>query len=224
MFAGRCFIFTDLGDEKSSSSVHSSHTTIIQTLVADCIAAALQTMDTCQFLDKTVGLARASYTEFSSCRAALLIITTQCLQTQTSTYRQTLREGLAMLKKMAHGSKSAHTEMSLIEGFERVIAKLDDMGESSAYATFKEWENTWKGTLPYLDLPMESSNAPLSTTVSVNSNMANAPFPPSADLPTPSSMPFFGTATEFASFPETMEDWSTFMDYGFSSNNGMNPM
>jgi hypothetical protein len=127
-----------------------------------------------------------------------------------------------MLKKMAHGSKSAHTEMSLIEGFERVIARLDDMEEASAYARFKQWENTWKGTFPTPELPPELSNGPPLETLSEESNIPPGPFPDSADLPTPSSMPFFGTTTEFASFPQTLEDWSTFMDYGFSSNNGMN--
>jgi len=138
MFAGRCFIFTDLGGESGPSTQQGSHPSIVQALVADCIAAALLTMDTCRFLDRTVGLARASYTEFSSCRAALLILTTQCLQTRDSTYRQSLREGLAMLETIAHGIKSAHTEMTLIEGFESVIAKLDDMEETSAYARFKQ--------------------------------------------------------------------------------------
>ncbi|KAH8657913.1 fungal-specific transcription factor domain-containing protein [Xylariales sp. PMI_506] len=170
-------------------------------LVTDCVDAALTVIDTCAQLRNTVGLARASYTEFSSCRAALLVIITQCLLQQqrrgqqqraatsvnsassvsgASTVvggsgagagvassratmatpdsqrrmREALRQGMAMLKEMAAGGESATSEASLIEAFERAIARLDDdiavaegaeeVSSAPDYSSFKKWETLWK--------------------------------------------------------------------------------
>ncbi|EEY19348.1 PrnA protein [Verticillium alfalfae VaMs.102] len=49
-------------------------------LVADCVDAALDIVDTCRLLRGTIGLARASYTEFSALRVGLLVLLTQCLE------------------------------------------------------------------------------------------------------------------------------------------------
>ncbi|OHF02368.1 fungal specific transcription factor domain-containing protein [Colletotrichum orchidophilum] len=132
-------------------------------LVADCVDAALCVVETCRLLRNTVGLARASYTEFSSCRAALLVIITQCLQMKTDRLRDALREGMAMLREMSAGGESAKSEMSLIEAFERAISRLDMADETnggttgggsssgakeSDYARFKKWEMLWKTDTP----------------------------------------------------------------------------
>ncbi|KAK1521079.1 fungal specific transcription factor domain-containing protein [Colletotrichum abscissum] len=146
----------------SSSTSKTTHPRAV--LVADCVDAALLVVETCRLLRNTVGLARASYTEFSSCRAALLVIITQCLQKKTDRLRDALREGMAMLREMSAGGESAKSEMSLIEAFERAISRLDMADESngggaganggasgvkeSDYARFKKWEMLWKTDTP----------------------------------------------------------------------------
>ncbi|KAK1708077.1 fungal-specific transcription factor domain-containing protein [Colletotrichum lupini] len=146
----------------SSSTGKTTHPRAV--LVADCVDAALLVVETCRLLRNTVGLARASYTEFSSCRAALLVIITQCLQKKTDRLRDALREGMAMLREMSAGGESAKSEMSLIEAFERAISRLDMADESngggagagggasgvkeSDYARFKKWEMLWKTDTP----------------------------------------------------------------------------
>lgn len=158
----------------SSGSGGSSRTRSLRSaLVADCVDAALTVIDTCQVLHHGIsdssgtsaatrlGLARASYTEFSACRAALLVIIAQCLQRRTDEagqrLRGALRAGMAMIKEMAAGGESARSEASLIEAFERAIARLDAAAAEeeaatatasgaaeSDYARFKRWEMLWK--------------------------------------------------------------------------------
>lgn len=129
-------------------------------LVTDCVEAALTIIDTCKILRDTIGSARASYTEFSACRAALLVIITQCLQSKTDRLRQALRDGVSMIKVMSAGGESARSEASLIEVFERAIARLDSSedgvassqgaggGAESDYSRFKRWESLWKTDAP----------------------------------------------------------------------------
>ncbi|KAK2756350.1 fungal specific transcription factor domain-containing protein [Colletotrichum kahawae] len=191
MFAGRPFIFPRESTRSTASSSGSPADSAVQqpprtsissgtaaaataaaakthprsVLVADCVDAALYVIETCRLLRNSIGLARASYTEFSSCRAALLVIITQCLQRKTDRLREALRDGLAMLKEMSTGGESAKSEMSLIEAFERAISRLDandDAASSSAkesdYARFKKWEMLWKTDTPAHDARSERSH------------------------------------------------------------------
>ncbi|KAI8181119.1 hypothetical protein K4K51_002113 [Colletotrichum sp. SAR 10_75] len=183
MFAGRPFIFPRESTRSTASSSGSPADSAIpprtgsaaaaaaakahprSVLVADCVDAALCVVETCRLLRNSIGLARASYTEFSSCRAALLVIITQCLQKKTDRLREALRDGLAMLKEMSTGGESAKSEMSLIEAFERAISRLDandDAASSSAkesdYARFKKWEMLWKTDTPAHDARSERSH------------------------------------------------------------------
>ncbi|KAI8297024.1 hypothetical protein K4K59_003695 [Colletotrichum sp. SAR11_240] len=182
MFAGRPFIFPRESTRSTASSSGSPADSAVpprtgsaaaaaakahprSVLVADCVDAALCVVETCRLLRNSIGLARASYTEFSSCRAALLVIITQCLQKKTDRLREALRDGLAMLKEMSTGGESAKSEMSLIEAFERAISRLDandDAASSSAkesdYARFKKWEMLWKTDTPAHDARSERSH------------------------------------------------------------------
>ncbi|KAH6662878.1 PrnA protein [Verticillium dahliae] len=97
-------------------------------LVADCVDAALDIVDTCRLLRGTIGLARASYTEFSALRVGLLVLLTQCLEhrgaNRTERLRAALGDGMAMLKDMSTWGASARFDASLIEAFEHAIARL----------------------------------------------------------------------------------------------------
>lgn len=171
MFTGRPFITPHLRPRTSSSTPSSSSTPEPRTdsrsiLIADCVDAALSIIDTCKLLRSTIGLARASYTEFSACRAALLVIVTQCLRERTERLREALREGVAMIKVMSAGGESARSEASLIEVFERAVARLDAAaaadgegrgeggGRESEYARFKQWEMLWKQSTPSIGGPV----------------------------------------------------------------------
>lgn len=261
MFVGRVFILPQLrqGDGTASnqeSPGESSTTTTTTTspsssslsrkrlrtiLVANCVKAAMLVIETCRAIRNSVGLARASYTEFSSCRAALLVITTQCLQNKTYQFRQSLRDGLSMLKEMSSSSESAHSETSLIQAFERAIANFysagtqhrpDQSDTESEYKKFQRWQQSLKseGQASAASGPGDGTVASQQDGVSANDKNMMAPPPPatgvsrsSSDDPAHDMMyaasctPFFGVDGNFASFPQNPEDLSAFFGADFGS-------
>ncbi|GMG02754.1 unnamed protein product [Aspergillus oryzae var. brunneus] len=122
----------------------------LYTLGSSCVSAAHTVIEICRHLYNTIGLARASYTEFSACHAALLVINTQCLQATDYRQHHAIREGFTMLKEMSGEAELARTEVSLIEGFQHIIASMDIAGDdvagdmASDFSTFKNWENSWR--------------------------------------------------------------------------------
>ncbi|KAG9258839.1 PrnA protein [Emericellopsis atlantica] len=126
-------------------------------MIADCVDAALSIVDLCRLLQNTIGLARASYTEFSGLRVALLVILSQFIEKQqqdaTERLRQPLYEGIAMLKNMAAWGASARFDASLIEAFEHAIARMEvpdnpqePVSRESDYEMFKKWQMEWQGS------------------------------------------------------------------------------
>ncbi|OOF98842.1 hypothetical protein ASPCADRAFT_504404 [Aspergillus carbonarius ITEM 5010] len=124
------------------------------TLVTDCVEAALEIIDLCRLLRDEPGLARASFTEFSSCRAALLVILAQSLTKRTERLGEALDKGMALIKIMSMGVGSARAAVSVIETLERAIRRLEEYSQTqpqgstgvveSAYDRFKNWEMLWK--------------------------------------------------------------------------------
>lgn len=124
-------------------------------MVTDCVEAALEIIDLCRLLRDETGLARASFTEFSSCRAALLVILAQGLTKRTERLGAALEQGISLIKIMSMGVGSARSAVSVIEALERAIRRLEMWSESqqtqsngnsmeSAYDRFKNWEMLWK--------------------------------------------------------------------------------
>lgn len=233
MYAGRAFIFPReaiRGNASTSSSPADSNNQRPTTphksnprsiLVADCVEAALTIVETCHLLQNTIGLARASYTEFSSCRAALLVIITQCLQKKTDRLHDGLRTGMAMIKEMSAGGESARSEASLIEVFERAISRLDATVDSSGretdYSRFKKWELLWKNDAPVQEMGHEESpetSMPLHT--NPNTFWRGAVNPARPGMPAMhAASPFIGMDANFPSVPQVMDEFSTLFGYGF---------
>lgn len=249
MFTGRPFIFLRVPSRSNASSSSSpaeqAHlqrpassprkTDSRSILVADCVEAALTIVDTCKIIRNSIGLARASYTEFSACRAALLVIITQCLQGKTDRLRQSLKDGVAMIKVMSAGGESARSEASLIEVLERAIARLDapedanlNSGAENDYARFKKWEMLWKNDSPSSGQAGNSSGRAMPDTP--------GPMPPpplmtglwsgggagvgalgrsSGVTPMQGMTPSGAMDWNFASFPQTMDEFSSMFGQGF---------
>ncbi|KAI9369069.1 hypothetical protein BJX61DRAFT_536738 [Aspergillus egyptiacus] len=159
IFLGRPFLFSSMrgfssGPPQSSPlKMPSGVSKNRSTLVTDCVEAALEIIDLCRLLRDETGLARASFTEFSSCRAALLVILAQSLTKRTERLREALQKGMGLIKIMSMGVGSARSAVSVIEALERAISRLDQYssqaaGQSgsteSAYDRFKNWEMLWK--------------------------------------------------------------------------------
>ncbi|KAF5615096.1 hypothetical protein F52700_13556 [Fusarium sp. NRRL 52700] len=165
MFVGRPFLLKkDTKDSATSPSVPenspgtnersaSKLVTSREELINDCIKAATEALDICQQLRSSgMGLARASYSEYSACRASLLVLIAYSIRNLSDQFRKSLCEGLDMIREMSAVGESARSEISLIESLERALARLhagsrpNDVDNStnqaysdSAYEAFRSW-------------------------------------------------------------------------------------
>lgn len=163
-------------------------------IVTDCIDAALEIVDLCRLLRDETGLARASFTEFSSCRAALLVILAQSLTKRTERLRESIDKGMALIKIMSMGVGSARSAVSVIEALERAIRRLEEWsvsrggngsnpgGAESAYDRFKSWEMLWKsGPLsPSISVPLSSGQDHIASVGGASSSNNPLPMTPMA--------------------------------------------
>ncbi|KAL3440279.1 putative fungal-specific transcription factor [Aspergillus insuetus] len=127
----------------------------VQALVTDCLEAAVRIIELCQLLQDTVGLARVSYTEFSSCRAALLALIAQILYQQSSRARDALSQGMTLIRQMCPSVESARSDVAVIEALERASRRLHRQSElekqdrasstdNLAYRQFQRWAQLWR--------------------------------------------------------------------------------
>lgn len=111
--------------------------------------AAISTIALLRTLHETTGLARSSYTEFSSCRAALLVMLAQSVVgpvpgfTQQSSQQQqqqsqqqprlkaAVEMGMKLIRRMAAGNNvSTQSEASIIEALETAVRRLHAMQDA----------------------------------------------------------------------------------------------
>lgn len=155
VYMGRPFIFNtrrkeDLPENQNVERAQRSE------LVNDCVQSALDIIEVLQTLADNFGLCRASYTEFSSCRAALLVILAESLNTgRTAKLQEVLNRGMTLIRQLTGGT-STQSEISYIESIEAAIRQWSSNDESydqdtstrqsstSAYATFKDWTQSMK--------------------------------------------------------------------------------
>jgi hypothetical protein len=195
-------------------------------LVTDCIDAALCIVDTCRLLQNTIGLGRASYTEFSALRVALLVILSQFLDKSTNVdrFRQPLFEGMAMLKSMSTWGASARFDVSLIEAFEHAIAKMEaregdrpPSPRESDYDMFKKWEMGQNGPKSAAQQTPRDDKA-FDPTLGIPSLVGNAADAWDSALPRSSSMSMPGGAFNMdGSFPSMpmLESLSATLAHGY---------
>lgn len=161
IYIGRPFLFLDDSHQQTTTidgnpapQQHSASVTGIPTLADGCVQAATQIIDLLQYLSDSVGLSRASYTEFSSCRASLLVLLTEWLRSgQRKKVAFALDRGMHLIQQMT-GGNSNKSEVSLIEYLERAIQyisasfpQVDRFGNrppaseepEKAYSSFKAW-------------------------------------------------------------------------------------
>jgi hypothetical protein len=136
-------------------------------LVQTTIDAAVEALELCRTLYETSeGLARASYIEYSSCRASMLALIAYSIQERTNQFQVVMKSGLEMVREMSPASESARAESALIEALERAVQRLqmfspdwqrrrDSLGgaatvsvpqrsQLSNYDRFKNWQQSWR--------------------------------------------------------------------------------
>ncbi|KAI7488805.1 hypothetical protein KC351_g1747 [Hortaea werneckii] len=117
-------------------------------IVSHAIDSAHQTIDICREADSTIGLARASYVEFSSCRAAILLLLAHRLNQETATEGEKVAVGIQLMRNMTWTNMSAKSETSVIvvidEAIKRSNTDVDESEDAAAvtqspYASFLQW-------------------------------------------------------------------------------------
>lgn len=148
IFVGRPFIFShsssaispgsipspgvirrpDTRESPAASHQHSDRPRNRAALVECAVEAAMNVVILLRTLHETTGLARSSYTEFSSCRAALLVMLAQSVNgPQTPELKAAIDLGMQLIRRMAAGNVSTQSETSVIEALEIAVRRLHEM-------------------------------------------------------------------------------------------------
>ncbi|GES66276.1 fungal-specific transcription factor [Aspergillus terreus] len=176
IYMGRPFIFLQ-NEPHEAQSERSNRSELTRTVSADCVQAAVRIIDLCQLLQDSVGLARVSYTEFSSCRAALLALIAQRLTQSSERTCNALTRGMGLIRQMSVGLESARSEVAVIEALERARQQLDRRNEQesptapseSGYDQFQRWAQLWRFG------PLSSEGLPAAEGVDSPGNVGDIP-------------------------------------------------
>ncbi|KAL1849878.1 hypothetical protein Daus18300_013135 [Diaporthe australafricana] len=112
-------------------------------LVSRAVEAAISTIALLRTLHETTGLARSSYTEFSACRAALLVMLAQSVGVpgpsaptqQPARLKAAVELGMRLIRRMAAGNNvSTQSETSVIEALETAVRRLHAMQDARGAA------------------------------------------------------------------------------------------
>ncbi|RAK99576.1 Zn(II)2Cys6 transcription factor [Aspergillus ibericus CBS 121593] len=188
MFIGRPFLLRKEAPADGPAAPESQdlHPSDRDDLIGDCIHAAQEALEICRRLRvHGPGLARASYLEYSACRAALLVLIAYSVQSLSDALRQPMREGLALLREMSAAGDSARSEVSFLEALERSLARLQTVTQRpeapqsatlvSDYDAFRHWGSMYKK-------PADPRQVPNTDTTAWPLVEVDIPFDPSLDL------------------------------------------
>lgn len=256
IFIGRPFLFSNMkgisrtltaGSQQRTQTARSKGRS---TLVTDCVEAALEIIDLCRLLRDETGLARASYTEFSSCRAALLVILAQSLTKRTDRLRNALETGMGLIKIMSMGVGSARSAVNVIEALERAIRRLESWDQmqrqnneaaDSGYERFKNWEMLWKtgpvspatsaaiqGQAPSSSMratPTPGLSSILGTSINTPPHASDGPKdPPATEFsvsPPSHSMPTFAFEGFVSNFPQELGEFTAIPCFEGETQHGL---
>lgn len=100
-----------------------------ETLIEQCIISAISSIQLCQKLDDEFGLSKSSYTEFTSCCAAIVTLIAQRILKKTTNLEDICDQGIALLKIMS-GGVFANTKSTEKQGLEILELALTKLGAS----------------------------------------------------------------------------------------------
>jgi hypothetical protein len=117
------------------------------TLIKRCIQSAITSIQLCQKLHDEFGLSKSSYTEFTSCCAAVVTLIAQRILSKTVEFGDICDQGITLLKIMSGGvfANTKSSEKRGLEILEMALAKLGaSHGESpslggAGYDQFRNW-------------------------------------------------------------------------------------
>ncbi|VUC35641.1 unnamed protein product [Clonostachys rosea] len=142
IFIGRSFIFDSSGFEPDDLY---EWVNTRNTLIQDCLKSAVTSIQLCQTLNDEFGLSKSSYTEFTSCCAAVMTLVAQRITTETIEFNDICDQGLVLLKMMSGGVFTKSSEKRGLEILEMALVKLSmSQGDSpflggAGYTEFRNW-------------------------------------------------------------------------------------
>lgn len=147
IFIGRSFMFDDSNADKQG--LH-GWVKARNTLIKRCIESAITSVQLCQKLHDEFGLSKSSYTEFTSCCAAVVTLIAQRILSKTVEFAEfgdICDQGMTLLKIMSGGvfANTKSSEKRGLEILEMTLAKLGaSHGESpslggAGYDQFRTW-------------------------------------------------------------------------------------
>ncbi|KAK7423666.1 hypothetical protein QQX98_000856 [Neonectria punicea] len=145
IFIGRSFIFKETGLRAGEPGT-AEWPGVRDELIDDCVKSAMSTIDLCQLLQDEAGLSKSSYTEFTSCYAAVLAIVGKRIFITSPKLEDASRRGLELLKNMSAGIFSKGSEKRGLEVLEMAVQRLDGTNRDNpassnenGYAEFRNW-------------------------------------------------------------------------------------
>ncbi|CAM1509774.1 Fc.00g001090.m01.CDS01 [Cosmosporella sp. VM-42] len=216
IFMGRTFILKDTDPPSDSDRYSSEWPSVRDELVKTCLKSAGSIIDLCQLLQDDIGFARSSYTEFTSCCAALLAILGKRISSDTLQLKEVCNKGIRLLKRMSVGIFSRNSERLAVESLEMAVLKLDnrrreasDEASKRAYLQFRNWVSLQQiGSRESSPRPWQRNDLLLST-LEADGFSPNFAGSQSGDFVINSGCPSFSLG-EFASVPG-LDEW---FEYG----------
>ncbi|KAF4957296.1 hypothetical protein FGADI_3200 [Fusarium gaditjirri] len=143
---GRSFILDEL-NINTKDTPSAEWTKLRSELVNDCINSAVTTIHLCQTLYDKSSLSKSSYTEFSSCCAAVLALVAKCVSDRSSSCKDACKKGMELLREISTGVFSTSGEKRTVEGLEIAFGRLnqakrrDSTGklDEDGYLQFRNW-------------------------------------------------------------------------------------
>ena len=130
IFMGRPFMFTAIDDTVQQEPCYNRSCARLE-LVADAVDSACEVINICAMLEKTTDLARASYVEFSSLRAAVLVMFAESLNGRCHQFHNQLTSGTTLVRTMAVSMMSTKSEASLISAIDATIHQFEADAEGA---------------------------------------------------------------------------------------------
>lgn len=166
LFLGRPFLLDQpttirTTEEQHAPSPEDKHLTAGALLAQDSTDAAVNIIQLCNLIYNKIGLARASYaTEFTSCRAAMLVLIAKGINgKKSSALGELLDQGLELIQHMALGQNQASSEARVIVALQRAITRLhkkshlvtssnEALHDTLSHDHLKQWEMLWQQQSP----------------------------------------------------------------------------
>ncbi|CAJ0551621.1 Ff.00g056000.m01.CDS01 [Fusarium sp. VM40] len=144
---GRSFILEELNLNVNEKYI-AGCSGLQKELVNDCINSAVATIDLCQTLHNESSLSKSSYTEFSSCCAAVLALVAKYISDKDNKSKDACKRGMELLRGISTGVFSTSGEKHTVEGLEAAFDRLnsgskgydkDGMSDQDGYLQFRNW-------------------------------------------------------------------------------------